>query len=328
MNKAAPPKPYNMAEDGVTQSLLGMFFECRKKAGTYLERWSPLKVGQPLLHGILVHRVLETVHETQRKTKKTPGREAVVAVVEAVVKAHEKEEGGRWSAEETEKFETVTAQMLAVLPEYFQYWDRKPLAWVDVEGVFRVPFKFGPNMSNRVSSTWLMGRMDGVYRSSKTKTLWLFDAKNKSQIVEEQLGETLLRDFQINFYLLAVRLLTGEIPAGFLYNVLRRPNLKVGKAESLAQYADRIKEHIKEDPEHYFKRYEVCVTNEDLDQFERELVEVLWEFESWNKAGRPGRMFGQPCISKYGMCANIPICYNDNRASFYQRPSIFRELDE
>lgn len=323
MTKAAPPKPYNMTEDGVTQSLLGMFFECRQKANVYLDRWSPLKVAQPLLHGILTHRVLEIVHEGQRKTKKTPGRDSILATVQKVLADHEKEDGGRWSAEETEKFETVGAQMLAVLPAYFEYWDRKkPLDWVDVEGVFRVPFEFEPGYK-----TWLMGRFDGVY-TAKTKTLWLFDAKNKSQIVEEQLGETLLRDFQINFYLLAVRILTGKIPAGFLYNVIRRPNLKVGKAESLEQYRARIVEHIKEDPEHYFKRYEVCVSKEDLDQFEKELRGILLEFYNWTRAGRPVRLFGQPCINKFGMCPNIPVCYNDNRATFFQRPSIFRELDE
>jgi len=327
MKKAAPPKPYDMESDGVTQSLLGMFFECRQKSSIYLDRWSPLKVAQPLLHGILTHRVLEVVHEQQRKAKKTPGRESIIKTVQAVLDEHERKDGSRWSAEETEKFETVGAQMLAVLPEYFAYWDvKKPLDWVDVEGVFRVPFCFDTvSIPNR--RTWLMGRFDGVY-TSKTKSLWLFDAKNKSQIVEEQLGETLLRDFQINFYLLAVRILTGKIPAGFLYNVIRRPNLKVGKAESLDQYRARIVEHIKEEPEHYFKRYEVCVSKSDLDQFEKELREVLSDFYAWSKAGRPVRLFGQPCINKFGMCPNIPICYNDNRATFYQRPAVFAELEE
>lgn len=331
MSKAAPPKvpPYNMEEDGVTQSVLTTWNECRQKSNVYLERWSPIKMSQPLLHGILTHRVLETLHERQRKTPKLiPSREETVKVVRSICKAHEEKEGGRWSAEETEKFETVASQMEAVLPEYFPFWAKHPLAWIDVEGVFRVPFKFGPPDKPDSVSTWLMGRFDGVYNSTKTKTLWLFDAKNKSQIVEEQLGETLLRDFQINFYLLAVRILTGRVPAGFLYSVLRRPNLKVGKSESLLEYTERIREHIAEDPEHYFKRYEVCVSSDDLLKFEKELKGLLWEFYSWGKAGRPVRMFGQPCIGKFGMCSNVPICFNDNFASFIRRDAVFAELED
>ena len=302
-----------------------MFTECRQKASVYLDRWTPIKTATPLLHGIMTHSVLETLHEKQQKNPGyVPSLQETVNVTRAVTKAYEKEHGGRWNEEEAQNFEVISAQIESVMPEYFKHWAKHPLKWIDVEGVFRIPFQYGTG--GGVGKTWLTGRFDGVY-TAKNGAVWLFDAKNKSQIVEEQLGETLLRDFQINFYLLAVKILTGKVPAGFLYSVARRPNLKLKQSESIPEYAARIRAHIAEDPEHYFKRYEVVVDKADLTAFEVELRELVSEFAAWLAAGRPVRLFGQPCVGKYGMCRNVPFCYNGDKAPFMKRDSVFSELD-
>ena len=317
---------YSLQSHGVTQSLLGMWRECKQKARLYLLRWTPNRTGKALTHGILGHSVLEHFHKMQQKDSKFIPTEAQVAkVVQVHARKHAAKEGSRWSGEQQQEFEMIVAQLTAVYPAYFEFWRKKPLKWVNVEGVFRVPFVYA-NKNGKNCSTWLNGRLDGAYMSSKK--LWLMDAKNKSRIDENELGDTLLRDFQINFYLLAVQILTGKVPEGFTYNIIRRPGLKLGKKESMPGHVQRIRKHIADEPEHYFKRFEVSVDNNDLVMFKQELCDTLTEFHTWFHGGMPVQFFGQPCVGKYGMCQYVPIDYRDDYSTFHKRKAIFSELED
>ena len=320
---------FDLNRDGVTQSLLATFLECRQKANLKLERWVPRRTSMPLRYGTLAHSVLEAFQKIQiKKPAFVPSAAQVKVEVAKVGAAYRKEHGSRWGAETEEEFEHNLAQIETIVPEYFKFWSKKPLQWIEVEEVFRIPFCYDPLMKGDVPSktTWLTGRYDGIFR--RQGKLWLFDHKNKSRIDEDQFGSVLLRDFQINFYLLAVWKLTKTIPAGFVYNVIRRPSLTWTKKESLPEHMVRLRKHIAEDPSHYFKRYEVIVHKDDLLQFEQELKEVISDFADWLKAKRPVRMFGQPCVTKYGLCDFVPMCYEDETGPFVRRPVLFSELED
>ena len=318
-------RPYDFWSDGVTQGLLKKFLECRQLAKLYLQGWTSNRVGSALLHGILTHSVLERLHEWQRKTKLAcPSRESVLKMVEYVLSIYRKKEGLRWSAEQVNEFNQIGAQIQAVVPAYFQYWKSKPLQWLEIEGVFRIKHTFGPGAKDW---TWLTGRLDGLYTAKGA--LGLFDAKNKSQISQDQFGEVLLRDWQINFYLLAVWKMTKRYPNEFIYNVMRRPGLEFRKTDSLVAYRARIEDHIQEKGgDYYFSRYAVAVDKADLLAFEQELNGVLFEFKQWLEAGMPSRLFGQPCITKYGLCSMVPIDYNGDFSFHHQREEMFSELSE
>lgn len=313
---------YDFKHDGITQSLLHTWIECRQKAKLSIERWSSLRVAYPLKHGNISHSVMEKLHEKQSKNLNyVPKERDVVETLAEVRNAYENEHAGRWSESESEDFELICAQVEAVMSAYFTHWEKHPLKWVDIEGVFRVRFEYGAG-----KSTWLNGRFDGVYQSAKG--LWLFDSKNKSRIDEEALGDTLLRDLQINFYLLALWKTTGKFPSGFIYNVIRRPGLKLGKSESIPGYMQRIRDSISEDPEHYFKRYEVSVDQDDLVKFEKELKSMCVEFDNWFYGGMLTWKYGMPCVDKYGMCKYVPVCYRGDYSMFFKRKVQFAELEE
>lgn len=309
-------KAYSLWVDGVTQSLLLKFLECRQKCKLYLQGWKLARQSNAIEHGTLTHAVLEIVHNWQRKVgNKLPSKESLDDIIRVVLQRHRAKIGARWSADQVKEFNVLGAQLYAVVPNYFRYWHSKPLAWTGVEHKFRIKYTFGPGLKDW---TFLRGAFDGVY--DMKPGLGLFDAKNKAQFSDDQLGEVLLRDWQINFYLLALWKQTGEFPREFIYNVMRRPGLDFRKNDSLPQYRDRIVEHIQEKgSDYYFRRYHVAVEKYDLLQFEAELKGVLLEFKQWLEAGMPSRLFGQPCVGKYGLCEFVRADYNGDWTPYKKR---------
>lgn len=314
---------YDPWKDGVTQGILSTYNDCKQKAKISAQGHTQQKLGHALEWGIVAHLILEKLHKLQSAKPKrwSPDEGLVVSTVNAVTDRYRRKHGQRWDGKRAEEFDHDVCQMIAVFPAYFNFWVKRPLDWVQVENTFAVPFRV-PGFSKEVM---LRGKLDGVYSSGGQ---WLFDAKTKSQIVESNFGETLLRDLQINFYMLALKIMSGKVPKGFLYNVIRRPGLKLGKNESLPDHVKRIRAHIADEPENYFKRYEVCIEASDLAAFQTELQGLLGEFLNWWQAKMPSRLFGMPCVGKYGMCENIGICYNETYTNHRMKEVMFEELLE
>jgi len=192
--------------------------------------------------------------------------------------------------------------------------------------VERLSHSFGiPYTTQDSRTTFLRGKMDGVYGTSK---IWLFETKSKSQIVEANLVDILPFEFQILFYLTALRMMHIGTPRGVLYNIIRRTNLRRGKSETLVQFAKRCIQDIESRPEHYFMRLEISTSPSDLDIFEMELNDMIQDFMDWwtGKSGHYGNT-GQ-CITKYGKCAMLPLCARKDFKYFERRKKVFRELED
>jgi len=193
-------------------------------------------------------------------------------------------------------------------PVYVKYWakDKTQKAKEEIlqEENFCVPYTLP---SGRVVK--LRGRWDGVFwvGSKRKGGLYLNEHKTKGDIKEEQLRRQLQFDLQTMLYLVALReeithnrqddFPSGEIK-GILYNVVRRPlaggkhSIRLHKpskakprGEPRGAFYARLGGLIAEEPEHYFMRWQVDVTNEDLKRFEREflipILESLCEWWDW-----------------------------------------------
>ncbi len=301
-----PPEPdYNMRRDGVSATLLLDFIQCREMAKVSVEGWRPAIQPAPMQFGSLAHEVLHDCYSFQKVNKKRPKRGFVLKAIETVCAKTYDKFGSRWSDRELNLLEFQKAQMAAVLPAYFEYWD-DAFDWVALEEWFEQP----------VGDTFVKGRMDGAFH--RKKELWIFETKTSSRIEEDAITETLERDFQGNVYELVAFYKYGVRPNGRLQNFIRRPGQEQKKSESLDEYEARVAADVADRPDHYFKRFEVPSTKKEQLAFSEEFHELLEEFNCWVKEGFPTRRFGMPCQNKYGLCRNVPICYRNDLGRFIQ----------
>lgn len=190
-------------------------------------------------------------------------------------------------------------------PIYVEYWKKHP----DVkkrtpllaEETFKVPYTLP---SGRV--VLLRGKWDSVDLVGKghNARIWLMENKTKGDVKEEQMQRQLTYDLQTMLYLIALReqlynfdtvdnsLLGGDygMPIGVRYNVIRRP-LSGGKGsikqkkpckkypngQTLLEYYDELGGIIQEEPETYFMRWNVEITEKDVEKFKRETLNPVLE---------------------------------------------------
>lgn len=312
---------YDPRRDGVTASLLQNWLECRKRGSLYLQRFTPYHISDSLQFGTLVHNILQKIYSDPRLRK----WEYYTKIIDKIITASKDSSWEKLSANQRQDFELMEIQIHALIPEYVRFWYKKDFAteleWIHVEEVFKQ--QFGP--------VPLRGRMDAVFLRKGMP--WLFETKTSSQISEENLMSTLGLNLQINIYVLVLEKILRKLKImhrlrGVLYNIIRRPGLKLKKGERLKDLGNRIREHIRKDPEHYFKRFEVVLDHGHIDDFRNELQDIVWDFYRW-WLGRmnSGIGFGMPCINKFGLCKFVPICHDGDYSPFYKRKVIFEELE-
>jgi RecB family exonuclease len=296
---------FNLAKQGISYTLLSTWLECRQKALYYMQGIKPVRLQMPLVFGSLFHSLLELVYKDGEFTLLSQEDARGAALIE--VRKYAKKYGDAWSEKELTNWEILVAQIIVLFPAYISFYaDEDDCVWEEVESKFSIPFK----------GFLLTGRLDGVYQLADD-SYWVMDTKVKGRIDGVAIDSTLSRDMQMHFYMLAAKQIFGVTPGGICQNVVRRPQLRRKKTETLGTYSGRIAEHIEEDPAHYFKRFEYATTEQDLLAFEKELIEMLCDFKSWVRKQKV-RLFGQPCHSRYGLCPFVPLCY-DGRDDLYGR---------
>lgn len=192
-------------------------------------------------------------------------------------------------------------------PLYVEYWrkhpdvkSRTPLAQ---EQVFRVPYALP---SGRV--VHLRGKFDSVDLIGK-EGIYLQENKTKGDVDPVALQRQLKFDLQTMMYLTALTQDTGidtleqakgwdgekfKTPIrGVRYNVIRRPlsggkgsivrhKAKVTKKgttpeESLESFYKRAAQYVRDEPEHYFMRWKVDVSEVDVVKFRYECLDPILE---------------------------------------------------
>jgi len=306
---------FNPLKEGITQSMLCSYLKCRRAASLGLQGWTPLKTASVLQFGEMAHGVLENIYKEGRK--KAPSEEEVLEFIKEQVEAWETSpRGQRAGAEDLEQLELNTAFLEAVLPSYFKFWAKEDfgqLQWVGLEKEFDIEF----------AGFRLRGKMDGIYRKGG---LWVFETKTKGRIDEQNISELLSFDFQSDFYSLATEKLYKEPPVGIRYNIIRRPGQKLGKKETVVAFKERVRKEVLADPKHYFIRYRVDKSKEDMEVFKRELTQILKEYKEWQQGKIADFKNPTSCVDKYGTCRFLRICSSKNYAGFYKREHMFAEL--
>lgn len=174
---------------------------------------------------------------------------------------------------------------------YVEYWEehedvqkRTPLL---EEYTFRVPYELPSGRT-----VYMLGKIDSA--DIVGKEVWLQENKTKGIIEEHELSNQLSFDLQTMYYVIALQhyLKTNKIKkkiAGVRYNVVRRP-LSGGKgsikqrkasknkpAETKEEYWDRLQQYFIDEPEYWFKRWNVYLSAADVEYFKRIFLEPCLE---------------------------------------------------
>ena len=263
----------------------------------------------PLDFGNITHMMLERGYKDSSQKKP--------AALRAMADQWQKENQAY-----TDDAECMLSQIEGLVTAYHEYWEKddKKKDWVSLEQTFDVPYTLPSGLVIR-----LRGKIDGVFRVGKK--LYLLETKTKGQVVSA-LDEAVGFNLQVMFYLYAARQLYGEFPAGVLYNILRRPQLRLGKAETQVGFAQRVEKDILSRPDFYFKRMEIAFLKKEQVAWERELADILEVFVNWAEGGPSWHNTGS-CL-EYGGCEYLHICSGQPgaREAFTVKEHVYPELEE
>lgn len=315
-------KFYDLEKHGVTFSLLSKFLACRKMTRLALQGWTSRSIySEGLTFGSIFHGIDEAVRSDikKKKIKSAPDAKRLKKYSTAVEKLWLKE-NPKPNRKSLQILENMFAIAEKTYPLYLDYWkkdDFKKYEWKAVEKEFCHIVKIGKlNIPVR-------GKRDGdIYK----KGLRLFETKTKSQISEINLLDTLWYDMQTNMYLWSMRKDYGVYPKGCIYNIVRRTCLKQKVNESLKDFSDRIYKDIQARPDFYFIRYKLDILKSDQNAFENELMSIIENYVEWYLGWKDYKNTGS-CITKYGRCAYVPICSEEDYVPFVKRDRVFGELE-
>ena len=320
--KCLANEPYSIG-DGVTQSLLSNWVDCRHRARLSLSGWKKPETKESLVYGSMFHRALEFLY-TDVRAKKIKKPADAMDLPQRVA--------DEWASkypvatpEAHQQTQLLLAQLGAVWPAYVKQYaktDFKSGTWMEVEGTFDVQWR-----------SWrLRGRRDGMRKINNK--LWLFETKTKSQISEQAITNALGFDFQSLFYItaneteLAQRKKKLRTIRGVIYNVIRKPQFKQKGTETLAAYSQRVAADVQKDPNRWFMRYEAVYEPEQLQKFQDcQLAPKLFDFQEWLEGNLPTYRNEGACQKRW-TCEFLTACGQDNMVGYEQEGRLFEELEE
>jgi hypothetical protein len=302
--------------DGITQSLLSRFLNCRERFRLYaIEGLAPSDdFDHKIEYGQMWHYCEEELAKRGKEEKLADSmfdkfdKLIVYARGLGVRYRHRVKDIDHW-------FNVCKAQF----PEYVDYWkkhpDEKHREPIMQEYVFSVPYTLP---SGRIVR--LRGKFDSVdlIGKGKDRGVYLQENKTKGDIKPEVMKSQLESGFELQtmLYLLAMRLLLqlADFPVsrfispvrGVRYNVVRRP-LSGGKGsikrheptksnpsgESKESFYNRLRGIIRDENSYYFMRWKSEVEPTAIDRFCKEclnpILEQLWD---WWERGQSTRAIG------------------------------------
>jgi len=328
---------YSPYVDGVTQSLLGSWMNCRMHSRNTLKGYRLKRPNDAFLYGSCTHYLHEMlIDKIIYNIKKNESNSEIyfrnLTNIKLWVAEHLRNFAKTYPDYrlfEPQKAEDLCSDAAVIFCYYIKSQIKilEKLKWIKAEHKFNVPFNAnGPGNYPTEKPIILRGMIDGVFRNPKTNKLWLLETKTKSRMNEDTLMDTLMADFQSFVYMIAIHELYGEYPAGVLYNVLRKPCLRRKKDESIDSFGKRIEEDVNVRTGFYFVQFNISVNSTDIQNFEIEFRRILSEFVRWWENGDQFEWKNREyCENKYGCCPFLSLCTHGD-TSGYRISELFPEL--
>ncbi len=329
---------WDLYTHGVTQGLLAALMSCPEKARLQaVEGLAPLRTGGALSFGSVFHEALDLMYTHAMKTGEFPDVPGTLAGMERRDRKKINESksvapkgASVNSAEALQEMENNYGVAEPLLVKYLERWmnDLNLYRWQALEERFGEVDDLGNILDN---CAWtdkqgrkirIRGKFDGVFRQGGK--LWLFETKTKARIDDPTILQKIGYDLQVNLYLWAIRHKYGEFPEGVLYNLVRRPQLIQGKAETLKAYCERIRQDLDKRSDFYFTRITAAIPKQSQLFWEKEFNDMMQRVVDWYE-GRYHYRDSNACASPWA-CQYLPICSEGNRAWFRRKDDVYPEL--
>lgn len=178
-------------------------------------------------------------------------------------------------------------------------WKGREPVYIQREQEFYIPF---------VDNWTIAGKIDGIIELPDGR-LAIYELKTTGYDIEPYADywKKLRMDAQISLYFLSAQYLGHEVDT-VLYDVIRKPGIRVRKGETVQQYRQRLVEDTIAKPSRYFQRAEIPRLYNDLEEFKSELFQQA-AFLTW--ARRNGYRFRNTdaCMEPF-KCEYLNICHS------------------
>ena len=298
-------------EDGITQSMLGEFLSCRRKATlSYKKGLSSQYTSNAITFGSLFHAALEQIYQT----------DAIVVydkLIDSLLKDYKKEVSKEriWTFEDEENQVLNEGYLKILIPAYIDHYRKidNNKTWFYIEKEFK---------NKWVSNIVLRGKYDRICRSNGE--IWIYDTKTKSRI-DPEIQNRLSFDLQIMFYMLNYSLEFDKTPVGFVYDQIKRPALRKGSQETMKKFMQRVEASIDDS---YFQRIRVPIGRGELVRWiENEFTPMIEDFVNWATGKSVDYRNPSACETRYGNCKFLRWCGTADKTGLYRKKKIFSELE-
>jgi RecB family exonuclease len=317
-------------ELGFTQSGLNCWMTCPEMFKlSYGLGYQTKGFSIPLEFGTLIHNILEYTYTDYSKYyirgegKLFDPHAAVLKYTQDCDEAWRKEHP-RATADMLQQWETLVGWAIALLPVYVEFWkkDLSEVRWYALEQEFCEKFP----VDGLPYDVYLRGKIDGIY-SHKGGDIWIMDTKTKYLIDDNKILDLLPTDLQMNLYAWAANRLYATFNIkGVMHNTIQRPRLRLKKNETPAELASRVRQHVTECPEEYFRRFELVLNPADVVKVEDNAANIIRTMHAWMEGDIPHWRATSACENKYGTCSFLPICSCGDFSNYQQKKSPFPEL--
>lgn len=290
-------------EDGLTQSLIGACTCCPLRGRLTARLWRHPKKDAMTNFGSFVHAAIDAFYSR----KDWRGR--LRAIYRKILME------GKVDREKAEVDMNLCTAVMNVYESYYRL-DRK-LKFIAIEKKFEVSVR---GFKRR-------GKIDGgFYYPQQLKSAWLMEHKTKSRFNETTLLQKVSFDFQNLYYAEAFQESEKISIAGILYNVIRKPQLKLRAGETYGSFLDRVQADIHERKEWYFTRWEITFSPEQLNRWKAEVdAKAKWVTEMLT--GKVWYRNEHACDQPFE-CEFLAACSTNSMNGYYQIDELFPELNE
>lgn len=311
------PTDFNPMEDGVTQSLLMSFLACRIAYLININRYRKVGGGLNASYGNIMHYLLENLYSYWDEEGNLPTRKKLNRWLEK----YTKEFADELQDLPEDQIERRMAQSEIMMLEYMKFYDKDfktTNRFFYLEKCLQVRF-------GAANDFLLKMKCDGLIKS-KDKSIWLFEHKTRSRIMEETIKAILSYDFQSLFYITCIQMKLKKSLSGVMYNVIRNPG-HGKKIKSLKAYQKNLQKEINKNPGHFFKRYPQAYTIKDKDTFVGQLWNILCDLRRFH-SGELGIYRNQNCCQREYRCDFLPACSTGQLQGYRKVNELFSELED
>jgi len=307
LNSISFPADYRLNTHGCTQSLTCKFKQCPRKFLLSINRWRSRKGQEKAAIGNIVHAVLAYAYQ-QDPLWNLPN------LLDEIV-----HKSGKYSFIASDQLEYFKVVSFCLLTYYMSMYleDFKTAFFTKTEDEFAVVLPNGTVL-------W-RGKRDGEHIIKKDNSLWIREIKTRSRINEDNMLSGLQFDFQGNLYCITKDV--EALTSGFIYDMIRTPQIKQRKGETLQEYSQRLMDDIKSRPSFYFMRFSVQLSPKDKASFSSELFHLERELIDFVQHGNITYKNSFSCIDGYIPCEYLDACTSGVMTNYYQTDKIFEELD-